>query len=129
MNFKGQYQHTVDAKGRLFIPAKIREGLGDACVASRAVKDPCLYVFSTEGWDWFTDRLGATTDPLASDTEKKLGRITFASATDCEFDSQGRILITAALRQYASIDKEVVIVGMANRVEIWAKEKWEEYSA
>lgn len=122
--FMGEFQHTVDAKGRLFIPAKLREGLGDRFIATKGLED-CLFVFHQTEWEAFGEKLRSL--PLASGAARAFTRMFFSGATDCEVDSQGRILLPANLREYAQIDKEVVIVGVSSRVEIWAKPKWEEY--
>jgi len=124
MAFKGEFQHSVDAKGRLSIPAKLREGLGDSFVATRGLEN-CLFVFPAKEWEAFTENL--RTLPIASEAARAFTRLIFSGATDCELDPQGRILLPANLRTYAKLEKEAVIVGVSNRVEIWALEKWEEY--
>lgn len=122
--FMGEFQHTVDAKGRLFIPAKLREGLGDRFIATKGLED-CLFVFPEKEWEVFGEKLRSL--PLASGAARAFTRLFFSGATECDVDSQGRILLPANLRDYAAIEKEVMIVGVSSRVEIWAKAKWEEY--
>lgn len=122
--FMGEYQHTVDAKGRLIIPAKFREGLGERFIATKGLEN-CLFVFSEKEWEAFGAKLKEL--PMASGSARQFTRILFSGATECELDPQGRILLPANLRQYAGIDKEAVVVGVSTRVEIWSKQGWEEY--
>ena len=114
----GQYAHTIDAKGRLFIPAALRKELGQTFHITVG-QDHCLSVYSDESWAAFMDKLKA----LSYNEVKKL-RALFAYAADCEPDSQGRILIPAKLREYAGLTKEVVVVGSFDRAEIWSAERW-----
>ena len=114
----GQYAHNIDAKGRLFIPAKLREELGQTFHVTVG-QDHCLSVYSDESWAAFMARL----KELSYNEVKKL-RALFAYAADCEPDSQGRILIPAKLREYAGLTKEVVVVGSFDRAEIWNAERW-----
>ncbi len=122
--FMGEFQHSVDAKGRLIVPAKLREGLGDRFIATKGLEN-CLFVFPQREWEAFGDKLRAL--PMASGAARAFTRLFFSGATEVEVDPQGRILLPANLREYAGIDKDVVIVGVSSRVEIWAKPKWEEY--
>lgn len=122
--FMGEFRHSVDAKGRLIIPAKLREGLGDRFIATKGLED-CLFVFPAGEWETFGEKLRSL--PLASGAARAFTRLFFSGATDCEVDPQGRILLPANLREYAAIEREVVIVGVSARVEIWAKAKWEAY--
>lgn len=124
--FMGEFQHTVDSKGRVIIPAKLREGLGELFVATKGLED-CLFVFPQKEWEAFGDKLRSL--PLASGAARAFTRLFFSGATECGFDPQGRILLPANLREFAQIDKDVVIVGVSNRVEIWSKAKWAEYCA
>ena len=114
----GQYAHTIDAKGRLFIPAALRKELGQTFHITVG-QDRCLSVYSDESWAAFMDKLKA----LSYNEVKKL-RALFAYAADCEPDGQGRILIPAKLREYAGLTKEVVVVGSFDRAEIWSAERW-----
>lgn len=114
----GQYAHTIDAKGRLFIPAALRKELGQTFHITVG-QDHCLSVYSDESWAVFMDKLKA----LSYNEVKKL-RALFAYAADCEPDSQGRILIPAKLRDYAGLTKEVVVVGSFDRAEIWNAGRW-----
>lgn len=122
--FIGEFQHSLDAKGRLTVPAKLRDGLGERFVATKGLEG-CLFVFPLSEWESMSQRLKAL--PLTSKAARSFTRMFFSGATECEMDPQSRILIPANLRQYASIQKDVTIVGVSTRVEIWAREKWEEY--
>ena len=114
----GQYAHNIDAKGRLFIPTKLRDELGGTLHVTIG-QDHCLSVYSDESWAALMARL----KELSYNEVKKL-RALFAYAADCEPDSQGRILIPAKLREYAGLTKEVVVVGSFDRAEIWSAERW-----
>ncbi len=114
----GQYVHNIDAKGRLFIPAKLREELGNRFFMTVG-QDHCLTVYSEECWNGVMERM----KELSYSKVKQL-RFMFANATDCEPDGQGRILIPAKLRQYAGLEKEVVVAGSFDRVEIWNAQRW-----
>ena len=116
----GQYAHNIDAKGRLFIPSRLREELGQTFHVTVGL-DHCLSVYSDESWATFTDKVRA----LPYSKAKAL-RPLFANAVDCEPDAQGRILIPNHLRQRAKLEKEVVVAGIFNRVEIWNAQRWAE---
>ena len=117
--FMGEYNHSVDAKGRLIVPSKFREQLGNEFVVTKGL-DGCLFVYSQEEWK----RIELTSLPVTNANARKLTRFFLAGATVCEVDKQGRILLPANLREYAGIDKEVVSVGVFSRVEIWSKERY-----
>jgi len=119
----GQYAHTVDAKGRLFIPARLRQELGDTLHVI-AGQDGCLSIFSDESWDAMMERLHT----MDYKQVKRL-RAAFAYATECEPDGQGRILLPAALRKYANLTKDVVIIGSFDRAEIWDADTWNQLEA
>ena len=114
----GTYEHSIDAKGRLFIPAKLREELGITFYLAMGV-DACLAIYPQETWNRFTEKFASL--PM---TQSRAMRTLFANATKCELDSQGRIVIPQKLRQYASLDKDTVIIGVSDRAEIWAAETW-----
>ena len=115
----GQYQHSIDAKGRLFIPAKLREELGDTFYVTMGM-DGCLSVYSDASWAKFTEKFESL--PY---TKTKAMRALFANAAKCEPDAQGRILIPAKLRAYVALEKDVVVIGVSNRAEIWNAERWQ----
>lgn len=121
----GQYDHTIDAKGRVIIPAKFREELGDKFVLTRGL-DNCLFVYSLAEWSNIEMKLKSL--PLNRKDARAFTRFFLAGATECEIDKQGRVLIPTNLREYAKINKEVVIIGVSSRVEIWSKEVWNDYS-
>lgn len=118
----GEYYHNIDSKGRLSIPAKFRDDLGGTFVLSRGL-DNCLYAYSVSEWNSFKDELLA----MRGHDAQKIRRFFFSGATECEIDSQGRAVIPPGYREYASLEKEVTIVGVSNRAEIWNRAKWEEY--
>jgi MraZ protein len=121
----GQYEHSIDAKGRVIIPAKFRGELGDRFVLTKGL-DNCLFVYSLEEWKNIEAKL--KTLPLTKKDARAFTRFFLAGAVECEIDKQGRILIPANLREHAKIEKDVIFIGVSTRVEIWSKEVWEEYS-
>lgn len=122
--FIGEYHHTLDNKGRLILPAKFRASLGERCIATRGL-DHCLFVFPMEEWRQIEQRFRSL--PLTSSEARAFVRFFFSGATECELDAQGRILLPPSLREYAGVNREVVIIGVSSRIEIWAKERWLEY--
>ena len=123
--FMGEYNHTIDAKGRLIVPSKFREVLGDEFVVTKGL-DGCLFVYDNKEWTAFEEKLKAL--PLMNKESRKFVRFFLAGATNAEVDKQGRILIPSVLREFAELDKDVVLVGVGSRIEIWSKTKWEEAS-
>ena len=121
--FMGEYNHTVDTKGRLIGPSKFREQLGDEFVVTKGL-DGCLFVYSKSEWENIEEKFRNV--PLTTKDARKFARFFFAGAASCEVDKQGRILLPVVLREYAGIEKDVVSVGVFNRVEIWDKDKWQE---
>ncbi len=122
----GEYSHSMDAKGRVFIPAKFREELGENFIVTRGTEE-CLFVFSPEAWKEFAGKLQHI--PVTDVESQKFLRLQFASATDCTPDKQGRILLPARLREHAKLNKDVVAIGVMSRVELWSKENWEKYNS
>ena len=122
MIFKGRHEHTLDAKGRVFIPAEYRGGLGQSFVVTRAFRDPCLWVFSQETFEALSAKMEDFS--LLDASTQSLERILYNSACDVEPDKQGRIVLTQDLRQYAGLTKDVIITGSRNRLEIWDKDAW-----
>lgn len=120
--FMSQYNHSIDAKGRVIIPAKFREKLGDSFVITKGL-DGCLFGYAEAEWKEFEEKLAAL--PTTSKDARSFTRYFLAGAAECELDKQGRILIPAVLREFAELDKEVVLVGAASKIEIWSKEKWD----
>jgi MraZ protein len=121
--FMGEYNHTIDAKGRIIVPAKFREALGDEFVVTKGL-DGCLFVYSQESWKAFEEKLQSL--PLTNKNSRQFARFFLAGAALCEVDKQGRILLPQLLRDFAGLEKEAVLVGVANRVEIWSKDRWHE---
>lgn len=118
----GEYNHTIDAKGRLIVPSKFREQLGDEFVVTKGL-DGCLFVYDNSEWKNFEEKLQKL--PLTNPNARKFSRFFLAGASACEVDKQGRILLPAVLREFADITKDVVLVGVGSRVEIWSRERWE----
>ena len=119
----GEYNHTIDAKGRLIIPSKFRETLGDEFVVTKGL-DGCLFVYDNKEWSAFEEKLKSL--PLTNKDARQFVRFFLAGATLAEVDKQGRILVPSSLREFAGLEKEVVLVGVASRVEIWSKSRWED---
>ena len=114
----GTYEHSIDGKGRLFIPAKLREEMGVSFYLAAGV-DACLAIYPQETWERFTEKFSS----LPMSATKSMRRL-FANAAKCELDSQGRIVIPQKLRGYANLDRDVVIIGVNDRAEIWSAETW-----
>ena len=119
----GEYNHTIDAKGRLIVPAKFREVLGDEFVVTKGL-DNCLFVYTSEDWRKFEEKL--RTLPLTNKDARKFTRFFLAGAAEMEIDKQGRIFIPSVLREFAALEKDVVLVGVGSRIEIWDKARWNE---
>lgn len=119
--FMGEYNHTIDAKGRIIVPAKLREALGEEFVVTLGL-DGCLFAYPKEQWQTFIEELKKL--PGSKDA-RQLQRYFMAGAATCEVDKQGRILIPSKLREQAQLDKDVVFVGVLNKIEIWSKERWD----
>lgn len=119
--FMGEYNHTVDAKGRLIVPAKFREALGEEFVVTKGL-DGCLFVYPMEEWKNIEEKFRNI--PLTTKDARKFSRFFFSGAATCEVDKQGRILIPTVLREFAGLQKDAVLAGVFNRIEIWSKERW-----
>ena len=122
----GEYEHSIDVKGRLIMPSKIREDLGEKFIITKGL-DGCLFGFSKTEWANFEEKLKSL--PLTNKNARDFVRFFLSGAIECELDKQGRSLISANLRQYAGMEKEVVIIGVGTRIEIWNKEKWTTYNS
>ena len=120
--FMGEYNHTIDPKGRLIVPAKFRETLGDKFVVTRGF-DECLFAYDNEEWQKFEEKVRAL--PITNKDARKFTRFFLAGAAACEVDKQGRILLPGNLREYGALTKDVVLVGAGGHVEIWSKEKYD----
>jgi len=124
--FFGEYQHTVDQKGRAIIPSKIREGLGEKFMMTKGL-DNCLFVYSLKDWSELETKL--KTLSFADKDARAFNRFFFSGAAESEVDKQGRILIPQNLREYANLEKDIYIIGVDTRVEVWDKQNWEKYSS
>lgn len=124
--FMGEYRHNVDEKGRMIVPAKFRDELGDSFVVTRGL-DRCLFVYPIDEWKKLEEQLKAL--PFTKKDARAFTRFFFSGATECELDKQGRVNISSPLREFAKLEKECVIIGVSNRVEVWSKALWEEYFA
>lgn len=124
--FMGEFQHSVDTKGRLIIPAKFREQLGDHFVITRGL-DQCLFGYTMEEWEKIEEKLKDL--PVTKKDARAFTRFFFSGATEVDFDKQGRVNLPTTLVSYAKLEKECIILGVSNRFEIWAKDAWEDYFA
>jgi MraZ protein len=126
MFFCGEYQHTIDQKGRMIMPSKFRDGLGDQFIVTKGL-DNCLFAYSLEEWDGILSKLKAI--PLTDKEGRAFVRFFVAGAMECGVDKQGRMLIPQNLREYANLEKDIFVLGAINRVEIWDKENWIAHSS
>ncbi len=122
----GEYNHNLDTKGRVSVPAKFRDDLGSTFIVTKGL-DNCLFAYSKDEWIKFEEKL--KTLPLTNVNARNFTRFFLAGATECEIDKQGRINIPQNLREYAGLTKDVCIIGVATRVEIWDRAKWEDYTS
>lgn len=117
----GEYKHVVDSKGRIILPSKFREELGERFILTKGL-DNCLFGYSLKEWAVLEEKLKKL--PLTSKEARTFLRFFFAGACECEVDKQGRVLIPQNLREYAGIQKEVFIIGVMTRIEIWSEDNW-----
>lgn len=123
--FIGEYEHSVDQKGRVIMPSKFRDELGSVFYVTKGLEH-CLYVYSAREWDKIQQKLNElpiTTNPKAG----AFVRFFLSGACECESDKQGRILIPSKLKEYAHIDKQITCIGVSTRVEVWSTEQWNNY--
>ena len=123
--FLGRFSHNLDTKGRLAIPAKFRNALGEGLVVTRGI-DRCLSVYPLAAWQALAERISALS--ISDPDARQFKRMVFAEAMDEELDGQGRIVLPPELRRYAGIDREAVVVGVNTYIEIWDPARWEEQS-
>jgi len=123
--FLGEFQHTIDDKGRIIIPAKFREALGAEFIVTRGL-DNCLFVYPRQEWNLLEQKLKQL--PMMKSDARAFTRFFFSGASECEWDKQGRVNVPAHLREYAKLEKECVVIGVSTRVEIWDKTTWESYN-
>ncbi len=124
--FIGEYEHSVDAKGRVIMPAKLREDIGEKFIVTKGL-DGCLFAYSKTEWSNFEEKL--KTLPLTNKNARDFVRFFLSGAVECEIDKQGRFLIPNNLREYATLEKEINIIGVGTRIEIWNRESWKKYSS
>lgn len=121
----GEYLHIIDAKGRIILPAKFREELGDDFVITKGL-DNCLFIYDLAEWEKLSANLRKL--PLAKPEARAFVRFFFSGAAQEQCDKQGRFLVSPSLRQYAMLTKDVVVIGVSNRIEIWDKDNWDAYN-
>ncbi len=122
--FMGEYEHNIDEKGRMIIPAKFRNELGSTFVLTRGL-DQCIFGYPLEEWKILENKLKSL--PFTKKDARAFTRFFFSGATECQLDKQGRVNIAPALRKYAQLEKECTIIGVSNRIEIWSTALWEKY--
>lgn len=123
--FMGEYLHALDAKGRMIMPSRFREELGERFIVTRGL-DHCLFVYPMGEWKTLEEKVKAL--PTAQADVRAFVRLLFSGAVEAEIDSQGRVMLPQNLREHAEIDRELYVIGISTRVEIWSKERWESYS-
>ncbi|AWE06575.1 cell division/cell wall cluster transcriptional repressor MraZ [Lysinibacillus sp. 2017] len=122
--FMGEFQHSIDVKGRMIVPAKFREPLGETFVLTRGL-DQCIFGYPMDEWRKLEEKLKDL--PMTKKDARAFARFFFSGATEVEVDKQGRINIPSTLIGYAHLEKECVVLGVSSKIEIWAKEAWNEY--
>lgn len=119
--FLGRFEHNMDAKGRLALPARYRDELAEGVVVTRGF-DPCLLIYPMTAWEPLAERVSALS--IGDPDVRRLRRMLFAEATDLQLDRQGRILVPSELRTYAGLEREAVVVGMHTFIEVWSPDEW-----
>ncbi|MBO5120692.1 MAG: division/cell wall cluster transcriptional repressor MraZ [Bacilli bacterium] len=122
--FMGEYHHTIDEKGRIIIPSKFREDLGEKFIITRGIEN-CLFVYSLSSWEKITNKLESL--PFTKKDARQFVRFFLSGATTAEFDKQGRVNITSPLISYAKLQKDCVVIGTGDRLEIWSQEDWDAF--
>lgn len=121
----GEYKHNVDAKGRLIIPSKFREDLGERFIVTRGL-DGCLFGYPMAEWTTLESKLKQL--PLAKKESRAFTRFLYSAATECSLDKQGRINLPNPLINHASLEKACYVIGVSDRIEIWSEERWDAFS-
>lgn len=124
--FIGEYQHTLDPKNRVIMPAKFREKLGDSFVMTKGM-DNCLFIYANDEWSNVEEKLKSL--PMTNKDARAFVRFFFAGASECDLDKQGRMVMPTHLKEYAKIDKDLVIIGVSTRIEIWSREEWNKFNS
>ena len=122
--FIGEYHHTIDEKGRIIIPAKFRDALGKEFIITRGIEN-CLFVYSLQNWANITTKLSQL--PFTKKDARTFNRFFMSGATNVELDKQGRVNISQPLIQYANLEKDCVVIGTGDRLEIWSQESWDSF--
>lgn len=122
--FLGEFEHALDDKGRLTVPSKLRPGLGDTFVVTRGLEE-CLFAYPVDAWQRIAAGLQAV--PFTDQKARTFGRFFFGGAEVVSTDRQGRFLVPPMLRKYAGLEKDTVVVGVSDRVEVWSKQRWEQF--
>ncbi|RWZ60702.1 transcriptional regulator MraZ [Halobacillus fulvus] len=122
--FMGEFQHNIDTKGRIIVPSKFRQDLGESFVLTRGL-DQCLFAYPMNEWKVLEEKLKKL--PLTKKDARAFTRFFFSGAVECEVDKQGRVNIPPPLRKYATLEKECVVIGVSNRIEFWSEHLWESY--
>jgi len=123
--FFGEYPHQIDPKNRCIVPAKFRGALGERFILTKGFHK-CLNIFTIGDWEKFLTKIII---PMSDESGQRFNRLFFSSVYECEQDGNGRVLIPAGLREYAGLDRDIVSIGVINRIEIWDKEEWKKYCA
>ena len=123
--FMGEYHHNLDRKGRLIIPAKFRDQIGDEIIFTRGMEG-CIFGYPQAEWQKIEAKLAKL--PLTQRSARKFTRLFYSGAMETEFDKQGRVNLTATLKEHADLIKECVIVGVSNRIEIWSEDRWQKFA-
>ncbi|MDD3897721.1 MAG: division/cell wall cluster transcriptional repressor MraZ [Syntrophomonadaceae bacterium] len=123
--FLGEYQHSLDSKGRITVPSRFREQLGEKFVATKGL-DNCIFLYPMEEWKTIEEKLKSL--PFTRADVRSFARFFFSGASEMEIDRQGRTLMPVNLREYASIDKDLIIIGVGSRIEIWSAANWGKYT-
>lgn len=123
--FMGEYHHSIDSKGRIIIPVKVRDDLGENFIVTRGL-DGCLFLYPKNEWDRIISKYKELPD---TKDKRQFMRIFLSGATICEYDKQGRINIPNPLIEFAKLEKDCIIIGVDEKLEIWSKERWEEFIA
>lgn len=122
--FIGEFQHTIDNKGRISIPVKFRKSLNKGAVVTKGL-DECLFLYTKDEWEKLALKLA--TLPIAKANSRAFSRLMLAGAMDVDIDNQGRVLLPDYLRKYSGLKKDVIVTGLYNRLELWDSQKWEKY--
>ena len=123
--FLGEYQHSLDSKGRVTIPAKFRDELSEKFIATKGL-DNCIFLYPMLEWQVIEGKLRSL--PFTRSDVRSFARFFFSGASELEFDKQGRAVLPSNLREYAGVDKDVIIIGVGSRVEIWSSANWVNYT-